>query len=409
MNTQARLRASAAFAFLSSALLVGCGGGGSSTPADVPSTGRPAPFTPPPVTPSDPNAYRPTLFIEQNPVDGSKFLRVEEPRIDPFVPGTPERIIADQTFGPGPGSNNVIGGPETTLIRNVDVVRMKHGLTLQNSSMVSIYDYTYTQFDGAGSIYGAGIKLGDNALPTNGDTYIQRVVADGMQAPDPTYKVSNNDFIGIEGDSDAIYIRDVTGGHFGDAGIDTKSTRVYVMNATLSGGHRMLRAWPGVEIVLVNAIINSSPGETQGWIKDGTAKISYYNTLWCQNAAAPSATDASCSWTPLAIEGEDMSFSDVAARFVALSSNPLPKINPFFRTNMDEIVVEASTNNGASWNTVALPNTGEPGSPPTGDLRFRIPLNLAAANYLFRASYRFNGAMVGEYSLPINEAGTVTS
>ena len=409
MTTQARLRAAAAFVSLSGILLAGCGGGGSNAPNQVPSAGSPAPSTPPIIAPPNQGAYRPTLYIEQDPGDGSKFLRVEEPLVDPFAPGTPERTIADQTFGPGPGSNNVIGGPATTLIRNVDVVQMKHGLSLQNSSMVSIYDYTYTKFDGAGSIYGAGIKLGDNGLQTNGDTYIQRVVADGMQAPDPTYKVSNNDFIGIELNSDAIYIRDVTGGHFGDAGIDTKSTHVYIMNATLSGGHRMLRAWPGVEIVLVNAIINSSPGETQAWIQDGTAKISYYNTLWCQNSAAPSATDASCSRTPLIIEGENMSFSDVSARFVPLSSNPLPEINPFFRTDMDEIVVETSTDNGVSWKALALPNTGGPGSPPLGDHRYRIPLNLASANFLFRASYRLNGAMAGAYSLPINEAGTVTS
>ncbi len=349
------------------------------------------------------------MYIEQNGSDGVKYLRVEEPPFDPFQQAAAQRVIADRKFGPGPGANNVISGTETTQIRNVDVVDMKHGFTLQGSGKVHIYDYTYTRFAGGGSIFGAGIKLGDNGAPTNGDTYIQRVVADGMQAPDGTYKVSNNDFIGVEEDSDAIFIRDVTGGNFGDAGVDTKSTRVYLMNATLSGGHRMLRAWPGVEIVVVNSIINSSPGHTQGWVYDGTAKISYYNTLWCQHASSPSASDAACSRTPLAVEGEDMSFSDASARFFQLPSNPLPQVNAFFQTRIDQIIVEASRDSGSSWQVVSLPNTGGAGAAPVGDTRYRIPLDLNSGNYIFRASYRLNGAPVGEHSLIVNEDGTVGS
>jgi hypothetical protein len=332
---------------------------------------------------------------------------VEEPTYDPFQQATAQHVIADKPLGPGPGVNNVIG-EGTTQIRNVDVSEMKHGLTLQSSGMVHIYDYTYTQFAGGGSIFGAAIKIGDY-YPTHGDTYIQRVVADGLVEPDGSYKLNNNDFLGIEEDSDAIYVRDVTGGNFGDAGVDVKSSRIYLMNATLSGGHRMLRAWPGVEIVVVNSIINSSPGHTQGWVFNNTAKVSYYNTLWCQNAAAPSATDANCSRTPLAIEGEDMSFSDAAAQFVQLEANPLPQVSPFFQTRMDEIVVEYSRDNGTTWQPLAMPNTGGPGSPPVGDLRYRIPLDLNAGNYLFRASYKLNGAPVGQHSLSVNEDGTVTS
>lgn len=336
-------------------------------------------------------------------------MRVEEPRYDVFQPATPQRTIADKSFGPEPGLNNVINDPETTLIRNIDIVRMKHGLTLQGSGLVSIYGYTYTRFDGGGAIHGAAIKLGDNGQPTNGHTYIQRVVADGQQAPDATYTISNTDFIGIEADSDSIFIRDVTGGNFGDGGIDAKSTHVYLMNATLSGGYRMLRAWPGVEITLVNSIINASPGHAQAWIYDATARISYYNTLWCRDAVEPSAANANCSRTPLLLEAENLAFADIAARLVPLSTNPLPAVSPFFRTRMDEIVVETSTDNGGTWKTLALANTGAPGSPPVGDLRFAIPLDLSATTYLFRASYRLNGAAVGEHSLVINDAGTVAS
>jgi hypothetical protein len=335
------------------------------------------------------------------------YIRVEEPPHDPFEGGTADRVIDSETYGPGPGVNNVISAG-TTQIRNLDVVEMKHGLTLQSSGTVHVYDYTYTKFAGGGSIFGAGIKIGDY-YPTHGDTYIQRVVADGMVAPDGSYKLNNNDFIGIEEDSGSIYIRDVTGGNFGDAGIDTKSSRIYLMNATISGGHRILRAWPGVEIVVVNSIINSSPGHTQGWVFNNTAKISYYNTLWCQNASAPSDEDAACSRTPLSIEGEDMSFSDASARFVALGSNPLPDVTPFVQTRIDQIVVEYSNDNGSTWQTMSLPNTGGPGKPPVGDPRYKIPLNLDSGAYVFRASYFLNGAQVGGHSVSVGEDGTPVS
>ena len=160
-----------------------------------------------------------------------------------------QRVIADEVMGPAPGVNKVIEGAMTTRIANVDAVQMKYGLTMQESGPVEIYDYTYRQFDGGGSIFGAAMKLGDNGRPTAGSTYIQRVVADGMQTPDATYKVSNTDFLGVELDSGPIYIRDVSGKNFGDAGVDTKSNQVYIMNATLSNVHRGLRAWPGVEII----------------------------------------------------------------------------------------------------------------------------------------------------------------
>jgi hypothetical protein len=104
-----------------------------------------------------------------------------------------------------------------------------------------------------------------------------------------------------------------------------------------------------------------------------------------------------------------MSVSDASARFVQLSSNPLPQVNPFFTTRIDQIVVEASRDNGATWQTISLPNTGGPGAPPVGDTRYQLPLDLNAGNYVFRASYRLNGAQVGDYSLTVNEDGSATS
>lgn len=341
--------------------------------------------------------------------DGTAYLRVIEQTYSPFGGVGPDRTIKDQHLGPAPGSNNVIEGPQSTLVSNVDVEQMKHGLTLQDSAMVSIYDYTYTRFDGGGSIFGAAIKLGDNGRPTNGSTYIQRVVADGMQAPDATYKVSNNDFVGVEPDSGPIYIRDVTGRNFGDAGVDTKSTQVYIMNATLDGGHRMLRAWPGVEIILVNSIVNAAPDHAQGWISDATSTIRYYNTLWCQNSKQPSISDSNCRTAPWLVEGETVPFTVAAARFIPLSENPLPGISPFFKTGIDQIVAEYSKDGGKTWTELSLPNSGGPGSAPIGDLRYRIQLNLADGDYRFRASYRLNGAKVGDASPVIGEDGNTIS
>jgi hypothetical protein len=349
---------------------------------------------------------KPVLFIEKD-ADGTAYLRIQEQTFDPFAVGGPQRTIANQNFGPAPGSNVVIEGDQTTSISSVDVHDMKHGLTLQDSAMVSIYDYTYTHFDGGGSIHGAAIKLGDNDRSTEGSTYIDRVVADGMQAPDATYKVSNNDFLGVELDSGPIYVRDVTGKNFGDAGVDTKSTQVFIMNATLSDAHRMLRAWQNVEIIVVNSIINAAPGHAQGWVYDGTSTIRYYNTLWCLDAAQPSAASPDCRSAPWLVEGETVTPSVAASRIIALQSNPLPGISGFFKTQVDQISAEYSADAGKTWNALQLPNTGSPGSAPVGDPRYRIPLNLAAADYLFRATYMKNGVKTGEMSSIIDEAGNL--
>jgi hypothetical protein len=391
--------------------LSACGGGGDQqlTQLGAPAPDNPSPpNVPPPPPPAPPppaglqsGDIQPALFIEKDP-DGSTFLRVQEQNYDPFNGGA-ARTIADRQLGPAPGVNFVVEGPETTRILNVDAVEMKHGFTLQSSSEVSIYDYTYTKFNGGSSIHGAAIKLGDNGRPTNGTTFVQRVVADGMQAPDATYKVSNNDFIGIEWESGPIYVRDVTGKNFGDGGLDTKSGPIYLMNATLDGAHRMVRSW-GVEIVLVNAIINGRSGHSQGWVSGPDAKVRYYNTLWCMDSQNPSPSDPNCKSDPWVVERDDMSLAEAQSRFIRLQSNPLDSVSPFFKTSIDEIIVEYSTD-GRTWQTLSLPNTGGPGSGPVGDTRYKLPLNLADANYLFRASYRKMGGHVGATSQVIDETG----
>ncbi len=384
-----------------SLFVAGCGGGGSDP---VAASGGSAPNPPSPPSSSGP---QPELLIEHDP-QGTAYIRVVEQNFNPLGDeAAPARVIKDTTLGPAPGINNIISNVATAEVLNVDVVRMKHGLMLANTGTVWINDYRFTQFDGGGQIYGAAIKLGDSANGSQKFTYIQRVFADGMQAPDPTYKASNTDFIGIEAFSGPVYVRDVTGRNFGDAGIDSKSTKIYVMNATLDGGHRMVRAWQNVEIILVNSIVNASPGNTQGAVFDTTGTVRYYNTLWCQDAHPATIESAKCRTTPWLVEGEDLPFTVAAARFIPLSSNPLPAISPFFKTSIDQIVVESSRDGGRTWTQLPLPNTGSPGKPPMGDPLYAIPLNLADAAYQFRAHYRRDGTTVGQMSRAIGEDGKV--
>jgi hypothetical protein len=394
--------------------VAGCGGGGGDGPAAGASVGAGAPpAIPPPASPPPPpppsassassTALRPSVFLETDP-DGAAYLRVQEQAYDPFVPSGAQRVIADRAMGPAPGVNFVVDGDQTTAITDVQAVAMKYGLTMQASSTVSIYNYTYNQFDGGGSIYGAAIKLGDNGRPTNGPTYIQRVAANGMQAPDPTYAQRNNDFIGVEVNSDPIYVRDVTGKNFGDAGVDTKSTHVYIMNATLQSGHRMLRAWPNVEITLVNSIINATPGQSQGWLGGPGATVKYYNTLWCVGSDNPSPSDPRCSMSPTVVEGEDMDAATALSGFVPLASNPLPGVSAFFKSDIDQIAVEYSTD-GKTWTPMAIPNAGGPASAPIGDPRYRIPFDLSKADYQFRATFMKNGVKIGTTSQVIDKAG----
>jgi len=387
-------------ASLCSIFAAGCGGGGSEPPVasgDGPS--GPAP-------PSSTGGLQPELQIEYDP-DGAANIRVVEQTYNPLGATAPAKVIQDTTLGPAPGINNIIANVPTAEVLNVDVVKMKHGLMLGNTGTVWINGYTYTQFDGGGQIWGAAIKLGDSANGSQKLTYIQRVFADGMQKPDGTYQVSNTDFIGIETESGPVYVRDVTGRNFGDAGVDSKSSRIYIMNATLDGGHRMVRAWQNVEIILVNSIVNASPGHSQGAIFDTTGTVRYYNTLWCQDAHPATIESAKCRTTPWLVEGEDLAVTVAAARFIPLSSNPLPAVSPFFKTSIDQIVVESSRDGGKSWTQLSLPNTGSPGAPPRGDPRYPIPLNLAAAVYQFRAYYKRDGDVVGQMSRVIGEDGTV--
>jgi hypothetical protein len=104
------------------------------------------------------------------------------------------------------------------------------------------------------------------------------------------------------------------------------------------------------------------------------------------------------------VDGEDMDAATALSRFVPLASNPLPGVSNFFKSQIDQIAVEYSTD-GKNWAPLALANTGGPGSAPIGDPRYRIPFDLSAANYLFRATYMKNGVKAGATSQVIDRTG----
>ena len=177
-------------------------------------------------------------------------------------------------------------------------------LHIIGTGVVSIYDYSSVGFDGGGSIHGAAIRA--RALGP-GPTYIQRVFGDEQQTPDPTYNVANVDFLGVELTSQPIYMRGATGRNLGDAGVDTKSASVYLMNVTIDNANRALRAWDGVDITVVNSIMNVQPTFEQAWVYDNTSTIRYYNTLWCVGSTDPNPTDPNCTHDPTVVTGETIS------------------------------------------------------------------------------------------------------
>jgi len=367
------------------------------------SAAAPAPETPPRAEAvAAANAYRPTLLLERDEANRA-FLRLEETRFDPFAPRKADRIVRDRKAGPDPGKSFVLGGTETVAVEGLRSTRMKYGLQLMNTPTVSVYDFTYFQFDGGGQIYGGALKLGNNRRPTTGVTYVQRVYANGKQEPDGSYKRSNTDFIGVEANNAPLYARNVTGRNFGDAGVDAKA-KVYLMNATLDGAHRVLRAWGAGEIILVNSIINAAPGRAQVWLQDGRSTVKYYNVLWCDGADAPSASHPKCRREPTRIDAEKLSPEAARARVTRLRDNSLPEVSPFFRTQIDRIDVQYSRN-GGPWRDLALPNTGAGAEAPVGDLRWRIPLDLKDGAYRCRAAVFAGGRQLGEWAQPIDESG----
>ena len=337
---------------------------------------------------------RPIVSIETDP-NGTANVRVAEQVYSPF---TPTITIQNQTEARLNIASNV-----PILVSNVRGGNERYGVYVSSSSPVSIDRYSFVNWEGLGSIYGGAIKV-DRSSAAN--TLVQRAFADGQSAPDGSYRVSNTDFIGVERNGASVYVRGATGRNFGDAGVDAKSN-VYLMNVTIDGAHRGLRAWSNSRITIANSIINVPPGHQQVWLSDSTSSVRYYNVLWCVGATNPSPSNSACTTSPTVVSGDKISSAQARQQTVALSTNPLPATSNFFRTQIDRIVVEYSRNGGQTWQAMAT--GGASGRPPVGDTRYRVPFSLSSATYLFRVHFERNGARVGS-TVVVNEAGqTVTS
>lgn len=336
---------------------------------------------------------RPLVYLESDP-NGTRYVRVMERSFSAFTPGA-----TIQNLSSSPRIN--ISSAQSTLVRNVTIRNAKYGVYISNAHPVFIDNFNFIDWNGGGDIHGAAIKLIRSGQAT---TYIQRVFADGMEAPDSSYARSNTDFIGIERNSRPVFVRYATGRNFGDAGIDAKSNAA-LMNVTINGAHRGLRIWSGVTVTLANAIINVPRGHEHVWMQQTTSRLRYYNVLWCIDSTNPSPNDPACSTAPTAIGVDGITVAQARQQMTSFTSNPLN--DPFFATQIDRVVVEYSSNGGASWRVMAT--GGRPGGAPYGDMRYRIPFSLASGVYLFRARFERNGAHVGVPTV-VNEAGqTVAS
>jgi hypothetical protein len=332
---------------------------------------------------------RPLVHLESDP-DGTRYVRVMERSYAAFTPAS-----TIQNISSGPRIN--ITSALATLVRNVSFRNVKYGVNITGDGMVSIDNMHFIDWNGGGDIHGAAIRVGrDNGAAT----YIQRVFADGQEAPDASYDRSNTDFISIERNSAPVFVRYATGRRFGDAGVDAKSN-VALMNVTINGAHRTLRIWSGATLTIANAIINVPQGHEQVWMQQSSSRLRYYNTLWCIGSANPSPNDSACSTNPTTIGVDGISVGQARQQMEALSSNPLTS-NSFFATEIDRVVIEYSNNNGSTWTTMAT--GGASGRAPYGDTRYRIPFNLNSGTYRFRAHYERNGARVGS-AVTINESG----
>jgi hypothetical protein len=333
---------------------------------------------------------RPLVYIEADPSGSARYVRVMERSYTAF---TPARSILNLPLSPRINISDALA----TLVRGVRVRNAEYGVNVTGAGMISIDTFTFYDWNGGGGIHGAAIKIDRS---TSAATYIQRVFADGREAPDASYDRSNTDFIGIERNSAPVFVRYATGRNFGDGGIDAKSN-VAAMNVTIDGAHRGLRAWSNVTITIANSIINAPAGHEQVWVQGTGARVRYYNTLWCIGAETPSPNASECSYAPSAIGADDVSAAQARQQITALGTNTLAS-NSFFATQIDRVVVQYSNNGGNTW--AAMASGGASGRAPLGDTRYRIPFNLSGGTYLFRAYFERNGARVGSPTT-IDEAG----
>ena len=304
------------------------------------------------------------IFIEED--DGRDYLRIQESRLDRDY----DTVISDYYRDDKPGDTSYysrVSAGDSVLYENFDISNTKVGIGIYGEGDVDIYNYEFvdnnsirTKEDGtlSDNKFSSAVRLtaGSQIFDIDAPITIQRVYADGgnnpMKVDGLDYSSTNKDFItndnrATEGDAAEIYIRDFTAKNMSDAIFDNKGT-IYIMNGTLSNAHRILRAWPESEIIIVNSVIELGDGQDLMWFKDTTASIKYFNVLW-NGEPHPDPDLIGIESRPDGMSREEF----IAQTLVELDHNVLEDISPFFATYNADYSAEVSVN-GDAWQSVTL-------------------------------------------------------
>lgn len=305
------------------------------------------------------------LFLPE-PAEAPSLHRVADPAAaaGPLVPGPVrrdwDRVIDGLSRSDRPGQSGVFESKtpgRTVRAMLLDFSRVKYGVTLRQTGE-SFFDRIAFDCVESNDRFGGAFRIGGAKKPTLGPTYLSRVEADGCDAADGDYGRRNTDFLIVERGVAPVYLRYSTASGFSDAMVDAKAD-VYIANATLSGGHRTLRAHDGARIWIVNSTVTSADRGALAWLGGPEARIFYHNVLW-NGRPTPD----------LSRIGFDGGARQDAGQIVRLDHNPLPDLSPFFGGTVESVAFEVRA--GGGWSRLAGGQFGAPEAPIAGDLIFDL-------------------------------------
>jgi hypothetical protein len=281
-------------------------------------------------------------------------------------PSNPTVIKQDLVFSGGPGDAALRVHKDkgaSVRVARARIDNAQNAISLQRTSDAYLYDLTFQKVRPR-TIYASVLRIGmKGAKRTLGPTIIQRVFADGEDLPLAAYDQSNTDFLTSGRKNAPVYIRDVTALNFSDAIVDNKAT-IYISNATFSEAHRILRAHPGAEFIVANAILNSAEGRSLAWLGGKDSAIFYYNTLWNGHPEPDPALIKS--------REQNLSPGEAAERIIPLAINPLPDLHPVFRHSPTDLRLARSTD-GKIWTPLAVDGLTYGPQGLVGDIRITVP------------------------------------
>jgi Ca2+-binding RTX toxin-like protein len=336
------------------------------------------------------------LLVEQNR-DGLFFY------IRPDIPLHPaKQLDSDITIVDPSDLKGYYADHKYGYFQNIHVEGAAHGLVFRtdHNDRKHVYDFTYfdTEHESGWSsaVHRAREHEGSlellRAYGVGGDT------SDDFRSGDSN---NNTDFLSLDnrrdGSGDRVFLRDVTAHTFSDSVVDAKGD-VYLSNVTMSDTWRVLRAWDGANIYIVNSVIENDPGDYLAHLGGYNARLYYYNVLW--NGKSTLDLDDVQTWRVDNSDIDRVKKNNV----IKLDHNPLPDLDPFFTEHEDRYFAQVSVN-GDSWVNISLPNHGEFGD-LAGDTLASVP-DLGNGEYRIRAWARDSSGR--ESAKTITDSFTVTS